>query len=528
MRAKGISRPGALLSPGTVLLAVAALLASVLSVPPAEAAKPKRANPQKRPNIVLIVTDDQRFDTLAEGAMPRTERLLGRRGAIFTEAIVTTPLCCPSRATMLTGQYGHNNGVLRNRYGLLRAPRNVLPVWLRKSGYVTAHVGRWLNHYVSAVGDPERVAPGWKEWHTIVNNDDSNLRYFGYRLRVNGGTVKFGKKERDHLTREIQRRSLRILDRYLPKRKPLYLQIDHLAPHSSPDPRLPCRRAAKPLARDVGRFDDREIEGRVPSFDHFDPGKHRAAREEPPWDEDKIARSNRGWRCGLASLLGVDRGIERIVKRVRKHRELGKTVFIFTSDNGYFLGEHRLGRKGRPYEEGVRVPLLVRMPPSLRKGAEAGMEIDLPVANVDLPATILQLARAKPCLGDRCRTLDGRSLLPLLRGRFDRWPEDRAILIEMSPREAGQAVGGGAPLCAFRGLRTPERAYYEFAGPDEEGRCPQPLWADPEPEYYDLEEDPFQLNATPAPVMAERLERLASCAGIEGRDTPPPGRFNCE
>lgn len=513
------------------LLAALALLAALLAPAPAEAAKQKKPNQQTRPNIILITTDDQRLDTITEeGAMPRTERLLGQRGAIFTQAIVTTPVCCPSRATILTGQYAHNHKVLHNTpgYGALRAPRNVLPNWLRRAGYVTAHVGRWLNHYVTAVGNPELVPPGWDEWHTVINGDDSNLRYFRYRLRVNGETVKFSNRDSDHLTRVIQLRSVRMIDRYLPQREPLYLQIDHLAPHSSPDPRLPCRRAAKPLPRDLGRFDDRDIAGRVPSFNHHDPNKHRAVREEPPWDEDKIARANRKWRCGLASLLGVDRGIERIVERVHEHGELRKTVFIFTSDNGYFLGEHRLGRKGRPYEEAVRVPLMVRVPPSLRDGAPAGMEIDLPVANIDLPATILELAGARPCLPGRCRTLDGRSLLPLLRGEFDQWPEDRAILIEMQMHAPGQQVGGSAQLCAFRGLRTPERAYYEFAGPGEDALCPDPLFSDPEPEYYDLGSDPYQLSATPSPVMAERLATLADCAGIEGRDTPPPGRSNCE
>jgi arylsulfatase A-like enzyme len=403
----------------------------------------------------------------------------------------------------------------------------VLPNWLRRSGYVTAHVGRWLHQYRRTVGDPERVAPGWDEWHTVVF-DESHLRYYRYRLRVNGGTVKFSNQDHHNLTSVIERRSLKLLDRYLPKRKPLYLQIDHLAPHSSPDPRLPCRGGPQPLAGDVGLFDDRDIEGRVPSFNHHDPGKHRALRAEPPWESDRIERFNRHWRCGLAALVGVDRGIERIVKQVRKHRELRRTVFIFTSDNGYFLGEHRLGRKGRPYEEAVRVPLMIRVPPALRGAAPTGMRIDLPVGNVDLPATILELAGAKPCLRGRCRTLDGRSLLPLLRGESDAWPEDRALVLEMRIREPGGPGNGPNTLCAFRGLRTPERAYYEFSGAGDDGICPQAPWDNPEPEYYDLVSDPYQLSATPEPVMAGRLAELARCVGIEGRDTPPAGRSNCE
>src|SRR5690606_17240814 len=158
---------------------------------------------QKRPNIIVVSTDDQSLDSMAEGPMRETERLLGKRGATFTQAVVTTPMCCPSRATLLTGQYAHNHRVLDNNpgYGALRQRRNVLPNWLRRAGYNTAHVGRWLNKYVTAIGDPERVAPGWDNWHTVISDDDSNLRYWAYRLRVNGKSKRFGRSNRDHLTR---------------------------------------------------------------------------------------------------------------------------------------------------------------------------------------------------------------------------------------------------------------------------------------------------------------------------------------
>jgi arylsulfatase A-like enzyme len=512
---------------GLALLAAVALAL----LPAADAAA------QNRPNIIVVVTDDQSLNSMAEGPMPETERLLGERGATFTQAIVTTPMCCPSRSTLLTGQYAHNHNVLDNNpgYGALRQRRNVLPNWLRAAGYNTAHVGRWLNKYVTAVGDPERVAPGWHNWHTVISDNDSNLRYWAYRLRVNGKSERFGRSNRDHLTRVIGARSLRMIDRYAPRPKPFYLQVDHLAPHGSADPRLPCRRAAKPVTRDVGSFDDRSVDdGGRPAFNEANVSdKNSAVQATPPLDDTEIERVNRRWRCALASLREVDRNVARIVKRVREHRELKNTVFIFTSDNGFLFGEHRLSRKGMPYEEAVRVPLLIRLPERVRRGAPEGLEIPQAVANIDLAPTIVALARARPCFKGKCRTMDGRSLLPLLRGNTKAWPADRALLVEMTRRFPGEP-GPERLMCAFAGVRTPEFAFHEFITvPAKDDPCPGP--GEGEYEFYDLGSDPFQLDSEwdelssgEQAVLRARLEDLRNCAGIAERDPLPPSGTYCE
>ena len=484
------------------------------------------ASPDPRPNVVVITTDDQWLSSLDQGAMPRTEWLVGERGATFTQAVVTTPLCCPSRASFLTGQYAHNHGVVNNfpGYGSLLDPGNVLPVWLRRSGYATAHIGKWLNNYGGAVGDPAKVAPGWREWHTIVSDNDDNLRYYAYNLRENGDSVHFGREDDDHLSRVITERALETLRAYVPEPEPLYLQVDHLAPHTSPDPRLPCRRAAKPDPLDVGLFDDRVLPV-PPSFNEEDVSdKNTSVSGREQFDEERVADMTRKYRCALASLVAVDRSVDRIVRTLRKLRELGRTVLVFTSDNGYFYGEHRLTQKSQPYDEGVRVPLMVRLPEALRAGAPEGLVLDQAVANIDLAPTILELTGALPCRpGPGCRTLDGRSLLPLLRGDEASWPADRALEIELRRSSPGNPAGDQV-FCSYQGLRTPSVAYFEFFNALAAG-LPCPLEEDlfAQPESYDLVADPFQLESLGADSdLADRLAELRDCAGIADRVPPDP------
>ena len=144
----------------------------------------------------MVVTDDQRLDSFNSRTMPATERLIADKGTTFTDTIITTPTCCPSRATMLTGQYGHNNGVMANApgYRAMEDPENTLPVWLDKAGYQTAHLGKYLNGY-QGVADPDtEVAPGWDEWYTLL----TPRRYYGYNLAVNGNEEKFGNNDEDY------------------------------------------------------------------------------------------------------------------------------------------------------------------------------------------------------------------------------------------------------------------------------------------------------------------------------------------
>lgn len=487
-----------------------------------------------RPNIVLITTDDQEAASLSARTMPQTTKLLAGRGTSFDDAVVSGPLCCPSRAVTLTGQYGHNNGVLWNGpgYADLRDKLNTLPVWLRRAGYRTAHLGRYLNLYGEAVGDWDRVAPGWDEWHTILEPQD----YFDYVLRVNGGHVGHGDADGQYLTTVLNKTAAGLVERYTPSPQPLFLQIDQVAPHSSgrADPR--CGTYAVPAPRDRGAFVGEPLP-RPPSYDESDvTDKPSFVRDRPRIADRTRAEIKREHGCRLASLREVDRGVARIHEALRRAGELDNTVFIFTSDNGWLAGQHRVPRdKVIPYEETLRVPLLIRLPERLRGAAGQPRATRAPVANIDLAPTILALAGASPCRASgACRTLDGRSLLPLLRGQEAAWPSERGIALELQvPQQRAQPF---LP-CDFEGIRASGRVYIEHhsaTGPFQ-GTCKRAE----EAELYDLRSDPFQLaNRSPARAgsslrrtevnLAKRLRWLRRCAGIAGRDPRQGDRAYCE
>src|SRR5918995_5042326 len=188
--------------------ALAALGALALATPYASAAKPAQ-----RPNVVLIQTDDQAASTLRRETMPNVLDRVAARGTSFTDAIVTTPLCCPSRASLLTGQYAHNHGVLRNDYRQLREKGNTLPAWLRRSGYRTIHVGKFLNVYRKARGPETRPAPGWDVWQTVQEPNT----YYDYELSVNGKEVRFGSSDGEYLTDVLSRKAARLVRRNAPR-----------------------------------------------------------------------------------------------------------------------------------------------------------------------------------------------------------------------------------------------------------------------------------------------------------------------
>ena len=186
---------------------------------------------QKRPNIVLVQTDDQALSQMSPQYMPNVSKLIGDQGTRFDHAYLTTPLCCPSRAGLETGQYGHNNGVLRNVYELLRDKNNVLPVWLNRAGYVTAHIGKFMNLYRRHKPDPLKPAPGWDQWYTLFWKQES--AYYNYDMSKNGKRVHYGQKPKDYSTRVFNGIAKRLIDKYVPRKHPLYLELDETAPHPS-------------------------------------------------------------------------------------------------------------------------------------------------------------------------------------------------------------------------------------------------------------------------------------------------------
>ena len=362
------------------------------------------------PNVVIIQTDDQTLTSLNRRTMPNVHRLLADRGVTFTDHIVASPLCCPSRASLLTGQYPHNHGVRSNPdgYEKLEEKRNTLPAWLARAGYRTAHVGKFLNNYERFALTPSAPAPGWHDWVTMLKP----YGYFDYELAVDGRVKGYGSGKSEYLSTVLNRWAVRLI-RDSAGERPFFLALDHFAPHGqSRAVKGGCGRTALPLPGDFRRF-AREALPSPPSFAEEDLSDKPSFRQDDRLSAARIRGIRRNYRCRVASLRAVDRGVKRIVKELRSSGELDETVIVFTSDNGFLQGEHAIpAQKAQAYEEAIRVPLVIRTPATARREPT---RIEAPTANIDLAPTILELAGTKPCRSaSDCRTMDGRSLVPLL------------------------------------------------------------------------------------------------------------------
>jgi N-acetylglucosamine-6-sulfatase len=506
----------------------------VATLVPAVASAANSAAPAtQRPNVVLIQTDDQTARQFNGKVMPKTMRLVTRPGTRFSDYIATTPQCCPSRASLLTGQYAHNHRVLSNSrgYRALAGKDNVLPVWLREAGYNTIHVGKFLNGYWRFVDRPADVAPGWSDWRTVVGG---RFGYYDYFFSRNGDWSHFGTRDNDYIARVLTRNAVSAINRYAPRRAPFYLELDEHAPHTSgghQEGRCSGRgiRAAKPDPLDVDAFRKTPLR-HPPSFNERHMADKPAFLQGAPRVDHATRAKVRGhWRCALASLVGVDRSVATVYNALKRLRELSNTVFIYTSDNGLFYGEHRLARgKVLPYDEALRLPLVIDLP----RGYGGVRAVHEPVANIDLAPTILDLAHARPCPpAGACRTMDGRSLVSLVTGT-GQWPDDRGLLTEYEARSPGRYQ-----TCQYDGIRTRTSIYVEHHSIATKRGCRDDLAV----ERYDLRRDPFELRnlchggaIASCPTDAgqadldERLQQLSQCAGIEGRDERVDERPFCE
>ena len=442
--------------------------------------------PGKAPNIVLVMTDDQRYDEIER--MPTVMRELVGRGTNYTSAIATTPLCCPSRATFLSGQYTHNHRVLTNKIPKGGYPRfdgdNSLPVWLQDAGYATSHVGRYLNYY----GNPDQgtdayeIPPGWEDWHAPVFHTE--FRMYGLTLNENGTLVDYGTEPADYHTDVLARIASEYIREAAPAERPFYLEVTPLAPHDegvlegTDAPRNP-----RPAPRHEGKFEDEPLE-RLPSFDEADiADKPSRFDKDERLTEADIEEIERLSVSRSESLLAVDDLVADLLDELKAAGELDETVFVFASDNGFLLGEHRHKGKIEPYEESLRIPLAIRGP-----GFASGAEESRLVANIDWAPTVLDLTGA-----DATLPLDGVPLTAAGEKAIDSRP---GLAIE------------GYENPSFKGVRT-ERYMYVRVGD--------------EFEMYDLAEDPFQLeNVIDDPDYGEEqrelealADRLASCAGTE-------------
>jgi N-acetylglucosamine-6-sulfatase len=384
----------------------------------------------ERPNILLIVTDDQRLGTMEY--MPQTQSLIFDQGVTFSNGFVTTPLCCPSRASILTGMYAHNHNVRENEDKL---QHTTFMEVLHRNGYYTGLVGKYLNSWN---GEPRAEYDYW------VSYAKGETRYYNPRLNVNG---EWKRHQDQYVTYALGDYAVEFLGKASKQRKPFILLFTPNAPH------LPTT----PAKEDEGLLTDLPPY-RPPSFNEADMSdKPEWIANRPLLTEDEIKAIDKYRRDQLLTLIALDRTIGRVISTLKDTGELDNTLIVFISDNGVFWGEHRFDTaKNRYYDENVHVPFAIRYPPLIPKPY---IENKI-VANIDIAPTVFDLAGIPIPV-----YVDGVSMLNLLK-REGTWRE--SLLLE-----------GGVLDGSYVGIRSEQYFYGENDG---------------YPEFYDMQKDPLQLD----------------------------------
>ena len=509
-----------------------------------------------QPNFVIVQTDDQpigRFHGTWQDLsgrehqiMPYTMGMLRDQGIEFTDYMTPFPLCAPSRASLLSGQYAHNSGVVRiggERGGWAGYQNNPvmgenLAVWLQRAGYRTSHFGKFMNFYGGVDSNPEQVVPpGWDRWYTDAT-DNSTREGYGYTLNVDGaiagpfgwggygdqnGRDPVGCPLRTDVVCNYHEDSISqqaVSEIANAGRQPFYVQVDYHTPHGDSRPPI----GPEPPVRYVDTA-IRTPMPRPPGFDETNindkPLIVRTARLTSG-EKNQIAIEN---QKSIEALRAVDDGVRDIVNELKQRNILKNTYFIFTSDNGYFVGEHRFSRgKLLPYEPALRVPMVIRGP-GIRKGT-ASVE---PMANQDIAPTLMALAGSRPGRG-----VDGRSMIPYWKNPKKKsrrpilissyqlsthlipgdYPPDTPDPVQVKNRKGGQASAKAANQ-NYVGIRLGPYKYVEYESGDGE--------------LYVLSRDPAeQYNRYGNPRYARiqryldgQLEILRGCKGSSCRAEAP-------
>jgi N-acetylglucosamine-6-sulfatase len=468
-------------------LAGAVVVAAALTGSGAERAGAQNAqNVLNRPNVLVLMSDDQTLESLR--VMGNVRTLLGNQGVTFDNNFVSYSLCCPSRSTFLTGQYAHNHHVMGNAppnggYDRLDH-RNTLPVWLQKAGYVTIHLGKYLNGY-GRVRQTE-VPAGWSEWYGSI--DPSTYQFYNYTLNENGRLVKYGATPAEYQADVYARKAVEIIRRQAADPRPFFFSVAFLAPHSGGprEPGDPPNMATPvPAPRHRNAFATAPLP-HMPSFNEVDVSdKPSGIRTRPLLTQARINAIRENYQQRLESLLAVDEAVGEVVRALEATGEINRTYIIFTADNGFFHGEHRVPTgKVLLYEPSIRVPLIIRGPGIPRGGHRSQL-----AANIDLAPTIVAAAHAAPE-----RVMDGRSLLPIARDRLLFWGRD--LLLETP---------------TYSAIRTPRWKYAEHVNGEKEL---YDLLTDKD-EMVSHHNDPRYAGVQSA--LAERLLRLKGCTGLSCR-----------
>jgi arylsulfatase A-like enzyme len=525
---------------------LAALLAALAVVAGAVAAGRAEGAPGQK-NVIFILTDDMTSSELA--GMPNVMSEIAGQGTTFNRAYVSFPLCCPSRATMMSGQYMHNHGVHGNfppngSWLKFRSHEsNDLPVWLHQDGYYTVHIGKYLNGYggYGTLNEtPLPVPADWDEWFGKVSED---ALYFNYQLIEKTAAnptprlTFYGDQPLDYQTDVFSDRAVDFVRDHTPSQEPFLMDLWFNSPHGpfDPAPRDLFRLAGTPLPK-LPSFNEKDITDKPKWF-------QRQARKRLSRAQIKLINGER--RRQQEQLISVDESVGELIQTLKDEGALDDTYIIFASDNGFFRGEHRIASgKYLPYDPASRVPLVIRGP-----GIPAGSVSNELVWNGDITQTILQIAS-----GSQNDSLDGRSLLPYAENPALR--STRPVLLEgdtgpggtgaesaqTSAARAREARVGVLGKKGVKNLDQEPDAIKSAANTDSApayrsirtDRYEYTIYANGQTELYDMLRDPAQLRSLAKDPRYRYVRKwlynalipLSACAGrscrVELGPDPPP------
>lgn len=395
---------------------------------------PALATEHEQPNVLVIVTDDQRYDGTMS-SLPSVARWFGEQGAEFSNAYATTPLCCPSRASILTGRYAHNHGVYQNgREARARLDFDAtLPAFLKERGYRTGLFGKYFNKWPYYF-DP----PYFDRWAM------SGSGYIDARFNMQGDV----RRVKRYSTHVVSKRASHFMARSIDSGEPWFMYVAPVAAHAPFLPETRYAEAAVPLRPYNPAVDETDLS------------------DKPPWVADRQHavpdRMTEMYLGQLRTLMSVDDMVDRLFTELEAAGEADNTIAVFTSDNGFLWGEHGLSRKKYPYLPSIEVPLFLRWPGHV----PSGLEDPRIAANIDIAPTILQAAGIEPP-----EPMDG---IPLI-GPNAR----RNLFLEYKTEDDSETS-----MPNWDAIINPDHQYIVYRGLDGTERFR---------EYYDLREDPAQL-----------------------------------
>jgi arylsulfatase A-like enzyme len=457
---------------GSARRIAAALVALAMANIPVATVPLRAAHGTERPNVLIILTDDHRLDQVAPRVLKKTLRWFRNEGLHFPYAFATTPLCCPSRSSVFTGQYAHNHRVETNIETERLDHRATMQRYLQDAGYRTAIVGKYLHQWTR---DPLY----FDDWAMF---DWGNLGYRDAVFNVQGGL----RKVRRYSTDFIGAYAVNLLRSYeADDNEPWFMEVAPLTPHAPYEPHKRFRKT------------------RVPRFRRNPAVRETDRTDKPQWVQAKnrggVKRARKTWTQQQRMLLSFDAMVDKVLTTVRELGEENSTMVFFLADNGFLLGEYGLHQKPSPYALSVQLPFYARWPGHFPSGTTDPRV----AANIDIAPTVYDAAGIEP---DPEFPVDGRSLLE---------PAERDhVLLEYTHRE-DRAVPSWASS------RTATYQYTEYYDEDLETVIFQ--------EYYDLVNDPWQLtnlladsdpNNDPPPdritQLSIQLRNDRRCEGTEG------------